>query len=177
MDNLPSILTPDIGLLFWMFLAFVVVFFILAKYGFPAIIDMVENRKKYIDESLRKAHEASERLENIQQEGETILQEAREKQAFIMKEAAETRDAIVEKAQEKAQEKARDESARLLADAKKQIEIEKQNAIRDIRSQVAELSVQIAEKVLRQRLSSDEQQMEMIDRLLDEVSEVRGKVK
>jgi len=173
MDNLPSILTPDIGLLFWMFLAFVVVFFILAKFGFPAIIDMVENRKKYIDESLRKAHEASERLENIQQEGETILQEAREKQAFIMKEAAETRDAIVEKAQEKA----RDESARLLADAKKQIEIEKQNAIRDIRSQVAELSVQIAEKVLRERLSSDEQQMEMIDRLLDEVSEVRGKVK
>ena len=173
MDNLPSILTPDIGLLFWMFLAFVVVFFILAKFGFPAIIDMVENRKKYIDESLRKAHEASERLENIQPEGETILQEAREKQAFIMKEAAETRDAIVEKAQEKA----RDESARLLADAKKQIEIEKQNAIRDIRSQVAELSVQIAEKVLRERLSSDEQQMEMIDRLLDEVSEVRGKVK
>lgn len=173
MDNLPSILTPDIGLLFWMFLAFVVVFFILAKFGFPVIIDMVENRKKYIDESLRKAHEASERLENIQQEGETILQEAREKQAFIMKEAAETRDAIVEKAQEKA----RDESARLLADAKKQIEIEKQNAIRDIRSQVAELSVQIAEKVLRERLSSDEQQMEMIDRLLDEVSEVRGKVK
>ena len=173
MDNLPSILTPDIGLLFWMFLAFVVVFFILAKFGFPAIIDMVENRKKYIDESLRKAHEASERLENIQQEGETILQEAREKQAFIMKEAAETRDAIVEKAQEKA----RDESARLLADAKKQIEIEKQNAIRDIRSQVAELSVQIAEKVLRERLSTDEQQMEMIDRLLDEVSEVRGKVK
>lgn len=173
MDNLPSILTPDIGLLFWMFLAFVVVFFILAKFGFPAIIDMVENRKKYIDESLRKAHEASERLENIQQEGETILQEAREKQAFIMKEAAETRDAIVEKAQEKA----RDESARLLADAKKQIEMEKQNAIRDIRSQVAELSVQIAEKVLRERLSSDEQQMEMIDRLLDEVSEVRGKVK
>ena len=173
MDNLPSILTPDIGLLFWMFLAFVVVFFILAKFGFPTIINMVENRKKYIDESLRKAHEASERLENIQQEGETILQEAREKQAFIMKEAAETRDAIVEKAQEKA----RDESARLLADAKKQIEIEKQNAIRDIRSQVAELSVQIAEKVLRERLSSDEQQMEMIDRLLDEVSEVRGKVK
>ena len=173
MDDLPSILTPDIGLLFWMFLAFVVVFFILAKFGFPAIINMVENRKKYIDESLRKAHEASERLENIQQEGETILQEAREKQAFIMKEAAETRDAIVEKAQEKA----RDESARLLADAKKQIEIEKQNAIRDIRSQVAELSVQIAEKVLRERLSSDEQQMEMIDRLLDEVSEVRGKVK
>ncbi len=171
MDNLPSILTPDIGLLFWMLLAFLVVFGVLAKFGLPAIINMVDNRKKYIDESLRKAHEASERLENIRQEGEIILQEARERQALIMKEAAETRDAIVENAQEKA----REESARLLADAKKQIDVEKQNAIRDIRARVAELSVQIAEKVLREKLSSNEQQMEMINRLLDEVSETNNK--
>ena len=97
MENLPSILTPDLGLLFWMLLAFLVVFGVLAKFGFPAIINMVEERKKYIDESLRKAHEASERLENIKQEGESMLKEAREKQAQIMKEAAGTRDAIVEK--------------------------------------------------------------------------------
>lgn len=167
MGNLPSILTPDIGLLFWMFLAFVVVFIVLARFGFPVIINMVEDRKRYIDESLRKAHEASERLENIRKEGETILQEAREKQSLIMKETAETRDAILEKAQEQA----REESTRLLTDAKKQIEVEKQNAIRDIRVQVAELSVQITEKVLREKLSSDEQQMRMINRLLDEVSE------
>ena len=167
MGNLPSILTPDIGLFFWMFLAFVVVFVVLARFGFPVIINMVEDRKRYIDESLRKAHEASERLENIRKEGETILQEAREKQSLIMKETAETRDAILEKAQEQA----REESTRLLTDAKKQIEVEKQNAIRDIRIQVAELSVQIAEKVLREKLSSDEQQMRMINRLLDEVSE------
>lgn len=62
MENLPSILTPDLGLLFWMFLAFLVVFFVLSKYGFPVIINMVEKRKSYIDDSLRKAHEASERL-------------------------------------------------------------------------------------------------------------------
>lgn len=141
-SKLPAILTPDLGLLFWMLLAFAVIFFVLAKYGFPAITNMVEERKQYIDESLKKAHEASERLENIKQEGEAILQEAREKQALILKEAAETREAIVEKAQEKA----REESARLLEDAKMQISAEKQNAIRDIRSQVAELSVQIAER-------------------------------
>ena len=105
-------------------------------------------------------------MENIKQEGEAILQEAREKQALILKEAAETREAIVEKAQEKA----REESARLLEDAKMQISAEKQNAIRDIRSQVAELSVQIAEKILRDKLSSDAAQMDMIDRLLDEIS-------
>ncbi len=165
-SKLPAILTPDLGLLFWMLLAFAVIFFILVKYGFPAIINMVDERNKYINESLKKAHEASERLENIKQEGEAILQEAREKQALILKEAAETRDTMVEKAQEKA----RQESSRLLEDAKMQIAAEKQNAIRDIRSQVAELSIQIAEKVLRDKLSSDAAQMEMIDRLLDEIS-------
>ena len=166
MDNLPSILTPDLGLLFWMLLAFLVVFVVLAIYGSPAIINMVEKRKQYIDESLSKAHEASERLENIRQEGEAMLQEAREQQAKIMQEAADTRDAIVEKAQEKA----REEGARLLAEARQQIESEKQNAIRDIRAQVAVLSVQIAEKVLREKLSDDSQQMQLIDKLLDEVS-------
>ena len=166
MDNLPSILTPDLGLLFWMLLAFLVVFVVLAIYGFPAISNMVEKRKQYIDESLSKAHEASERLENIRQEGEAMLQEAREQQAKIMQEAADTRDAIVEKAQEKA----REEGARLLAEARQQIESEKQNAIRDIRAQVAVLSVQIAEKVLREKLSDDSQQMQLIDKLLDEVS-------
>ena len=165
-SKLPSILTPDLGLLFWMLLAFLVVFFVLAKYGFPAITNMVEERKKYIDDSLKKAHEASERLENIKQESEAILQEAREKQAQILKEAADSRDAIVQKAQDKA----RSEGARLLSEAKAEIEGEKQQAIHDIRTQVAELSVQIAEKVLREKLSTDAEQMKMIERLLDDVT-------
>ena len=164
--NLPAILTPDFGLFFWMLVAFLVVFFLLAKFGFPVITGMVQERKDFIDESLRKAHEASERLENIKQEGEAILQEAREKQAQIMKEAAETRDTIVQKAQEKA----KDEGARLLSEAKAEIEAEKQNAIRDIRGQVAELFVLIAEKVLREKLDTETQQMELIDRLLNEVA-------
>ena len=165
-SKLPSILTPDLGLLFWMLLAFLVVFFVLAKYGFPAIIGMVDERKKYIDESLRKAHEASERLANIKEEGEAILQEAREKQAQILKEASETRDSIIGNAQTKAHE----EGARLLSEAKAEIEAEKQNAIRDIRTQVAQLSVQIAEKVVRQQLSTDARQMDLINKLLDDVA-------
>ena len=163
---MPAILTPDFGLFFWMLVAFLVVFFLLAKFGFPVITGMVQERKDFIDESLRKAHEASERLENIKQEGEAILQEAREKQAQIMEEAAETRDTIVQKAQEKA----KDEGARLLSEAKAEIEAEKQNAIRDIRGQVVELSVLIAEKVLREKLDTETQQMELIDRLLNEVA-------
>lgn len=164
--NLPAILTPDLGLLFWMALAFLVVFGVLAKFGFPAIINMVDERKQYIDDSLRKAHEANEKLANIQKEGESILQEAREKQAQILKEATAMRDAIVEKAQDKA----REEGARLLNEAKAEIENEKQAAISDIRRQVAVLSVEIAEKVLRDKLSTDKAQMDLIDRMLDDVS-------
>lgn len=166
MENLPSILTPDLGLLFWMLLAFLVVFFVVAKYGFPAIINMVEERKQFIDESLAKAKEASERLANIKAEGESMLQEARQKQAQILKEAADTRDAIVAQAQDKA----REEGNRLIAEAKAEIESQKQAAISEIRSQMADLSVKVAEKILRKELSSDTKQMETIDRLLDEVT-------
>ncbi|MBP3849223.1 MAG: F0F1 ATP synthase subunit B [Prevotella sp.] len=161
-----SLITPDFGLFFWMTIVFLVVLFILWKWGFPVIVKMVDERKAFIDESLKKAHEANERLANIQKEGESILQEAREKQAQILKEAAETRDAIVEKAQDKA----RSEGARLLDEAKAAIEQEKKAAIADIRKQVATLSVEIAEKVLRASLKDDKSQMDLIDRMLDDVS-------
>lgn len=161
-----SLITPDFGLFFWMTVVFLIVLFILWKYGFPVIVKMVNDREAFINDSLRKAHEANERLANIQKEGESILQEAREKQAQILKEAADTRDAIVEKAQDKA----REEGARLLNDARAAIEQEKAAAIADIRKQVATLSVEIAEKVLRQNLQGDKAQMDLINRMLDDAS-------
>lgn len=164
-------LSINTGLLIWMSLTFLIVLFILWKFGFPAITNMVAERKAYIDESLQKAHEANEKLANIQKEGESIVQEARDKQAQILKEAAATRDAIVEKAQEKA----REESLRLSNEAKAEIESQKQAAQSDIRKQVATLSVEIAEKVLRERLDTEKAQMDLIDRMLDEVSSSNNK--
>ena len=161
-----DLLIPSTGLLFWMSLTFLVVLGILWKWGFPAIVNMINERKAFIDDSLRKAHEANEKLAGIQEESESILQQAREKQAQILKEAAATRESIIGQAQDKA----RAESARLLADAKTEIESEKQQAIKEIRAQVAELSVLIAEKVVRQKLSSDEEQNELINRLLDDMT-------
>ena len=161
-----DLLIPSTGLLFWMTITFLVVFFLLWKFGFPVITGMVKERQAFIDESLKKAHEANKRLANIQKEGESILQEAREKQAQMLKEAAATRDAIVEQAQTKA----RSEGARLLEEAKATIEQEKKAAIADIRQQVATLSVQIAEKVLKQNLKDDKAQMDLIDRMLNDVS-------
>ena len=165
-----SLLLPDSGLLFWMTLVFLVVFFVLWKWGFPSIIKMVNERKEYIDESLAKAEEANLRLANIQKQGEELLMEAREKQAQILREASETRDTIVGQAQEKAHE----ESARILSEAKAEIESQKQAAIRDIRAQVAELSVQIAEKILQKELSTSAEQTQFIERLLDDVTSTNG---
>lgn len=160
-----DLLIPSTGLLFWMAITFFVVLFILWKFGFPAIVKMVTERKNYIDESLRRAHEANEKLANIQKESESILQEARERQAVILKEAAATRDAIVAKAQDKA----REEGVRLLNEAKAEINSQKQAAIGEIRKQVAALSIEISEKILQEKLNSDDAQMEYIDRMLDEV--------
>ena len=160
-----DLLVPSTGLLFWMTVTFLVVLGIFCKFGFPAIIKMVNGRKAYIDDSLRKAHEANEKLANIQRESESILQEARERQA-LLKEAAATRDAIVESAQGKA----REEGNRLLSEAKAEIDNQRRAAVGDIRREVATLSVEIAEKILREKLGNDKAQMDLIDRMLDEVS-------
>jgi F-type H+-transporting ATPase subunit b len=163
--NLPAILTPDLGLLFWMLLAFLVVFVLMKKYGFPVIVKMVEERKSFIDESLRKAHEANEKLAGIQQECDRMLAETRARQSEILRQAKATGESIVSEARGKAE----DEGAKLLAEAKAQIAAEKENALREIRQTVADLSIGIAEKVVRERLSGDGGQQKLVNRMLDEM--------
>ena len=159
-----SLLMPDTGLLFWMLVIFAVVLAILAKWGFPVITSMVDKRKNYINESLQLARKADERMSNLLKEQERIIREAREEQDKILKEAAEARNNIISQAKEQA----RDEAAKILAEAKVQIEAEKESAVSQIRSQVAMLSVNIAEKVIRKTLSTDKEQKELIRKMVDE---------
>ena len=128
---------------------------------------MVEDRKAYIDNSLKAAREANEQLANVKAEGEKILAQAHEEQARILAEAAATRDRIIKNAQNHAIS----EGDRLMIEIKKQIETEKESAIRDIRRQVAVLSVGIAEKIMRNKLADAKEQEELIDRMLDEMIE------
>lgn len=160
-----ELFTPDAGLLFWMLLSFGIVFFVLAKWGFPVITRMVDDRKRFIDQSLEAAREANAKLEGIKAESETLLAQAREEQIAILKDAADTRDRIIDEAREKA----RAEGLRLLDEARLQIQHEKENAIRDIRRQTAGLAVEVAEKIMRTRLTTERQQMDLVERLLDEV--------
>lgn len=162
-----DLFTPDAGLLFWMLLSFGVVFFVLAKWGFPVITRMVDDRKRYIDQSLEAARQANEKLAHIQSESEAILKQAREEQAKILKEAALTRDRIVEEAREKA----RTEGLRMLEETRIQLENEKEAALRDIRRQTAELAIEVAEKIMRTRLTTERDHMELIERMVNEVKE------
>lgn len=161
-----SLLVPDSGLLFWMLLSFGIVFAVLAKYGFPVILKMVDERNKYINHSLELAKEANEQIANLKQEGEAILAQAHEEQLRILNEAATTRERILHEAREKAEA----EAGKIMDDVKMQIQAEKDDAIRDIRRQVASLSVDIAEKVLRRNLDNEKEQTAMIDRMLDELT-------
>lgn len=106
-------------------------------------------------------------LQTYKKKANPFSQEAREKQAEVLKEATATRDAIIAKAENQA----KDRSAQLIKDAKAEIEQEKQQAIREIRGQVAELSVKIAEKIVKQQLATDDKQMELINKILDEVAD------
>ena len=153
-----------------MLVAFGIVFFVLAKFGFPVIVGMVEKRKQYIDDSLKAAHEANERLVHIKEESESILAKAREEQANILKEAVETRKRIIQESKDQAGV----EGNRILEEARKQIRKEKEDAIRDIRLQVSELSIGIAEKILRKNLDDEQKQNGLIDRLLDEASTIKN---
>ncbi len=161
-----ALLLPESGLLFWMLLSFGIVVFILTKYGFPVIIKMVEERKTYIDESLLVAKQTYEQMAVVKAQGVAIVDEARREQATILKDATVTRDLLIKEAKEKAGV----EAAKIIDEARKQILAEKDDAIRDIRRQVAALSIDIAEKVIRGQLDKKDEQMVMINRLLDEIN-------
>lgn len=159
-----SLLVPDTGLLFWMVLSFGVVVFILAKYGFPVITRMVDERKALIDQSLEEARQAHEQLATIQAQSEEMLRQAREEQSRLLTEALETKKQILSDAREAAQRQTRIQ----LEQARKEIDDMKEKAIREVRSEIAGLSVDIAEKVLRGKLENEKEQKAVIERLLDE---------
>lgn len=159
-----SILLPDAGLLFWMLVAFGIVFFILSKYALPAITSAIDERKRFIDDALENAKKANAKLADINAEGEAILKATRDEQARILREVATAREQLMKEAREKAAA----EGEKMLAEARRVIEQEKATALNEIRNTVAELSLDIAGKVLRRELSGDKAQQAYTEKLIDE---------
>ena len=166
-----NLVTPDTGLLFWMVVIFALLFFILARFGFPIITSMVEKRNSAISDSLKEAEKVKEMMAETVKEHEKMLLEARAEQGRIIKEATEAKKAILAEAQEKA----RAESDKILSEARTQIAAEKESALRDIRREVAVLAVSVSEKILREQLSSEAANKEYLDRLYTEAKDLSSK--
>ena len=159
-----SLLLPDAGLLFWMLLAFGVVFYVLYKYGFPIITSMIDARKQYIDEALKGAKEANEKIANIEQQCNGLIEEARQRQLEILREATAAREQIIKEAHEKADA----ETERIIAAAKREIEQQREDAMNAVREEAAKVAVAVAEKILRRELAGEERQQQYVEKLIDE---------
>lgn len=162
-----SLLLPDAGLLFWMLLAFGVVFLVLYKYGFPIITSMIDARKQYIDDALKGAKEANEKIAGIEQQCNGLLEEARRKQVEILHEATVAREQIMKEAREKADV----ETGKMIAEAKREIQQQREEALNAVREEAAKVALAVAEKILRRELSDEERRQEYIEKLVDEAKE------
>ena len=160
-----SLLLPDSGLLFWMTIIFLIVFFILAKFGFPIITGMVEKRTGKINDALAAARQAEERLANLAQEQERLMDEAKGEHERILREAMAEREEMIARAREEASA----EAGRIMDEAKARIQEEKEAALKDIRQQIAVISMAVAEKVIRKDLEEGAGQSDLVDKMMDEV--------
>lgn len=159
-----GLVTPSGGLLFWMVVIFGVVFFLLAKFGFPVITSMVRKRKDFITTSLQEAQQARVRAEGAEETCRKMIEEARQQQNQLLEQArASARQAI-----EEARAQASAEAAEILVKARADIEQEKREALAQLQNVVAGLSVAVSEKILRDTLSDDKAQTDYVEKVVEE---------
>lgn len=159
-----ELVKPDIGTLFWMLLFFSMILFLLGKFAWKPILNTLKNREKTIEEALQSADRVKEEMAKLKSDNEKILAEARQERDKMMKEARLMKEKIVQDAQELAQT----EGKKLIENAKQSIDNEKKSAINEIKTQMAVLSVAIAEKIIREKLDASKQ-TELIDNFLKDI--------
>jgi F-type H+-transporting ATPase subunit b len=162
-----ELVQPGLGLIFWMTISFALLLWILAKFAWKPIMKGLKEREQSIDEALHAADKAREEMKQLQFTNEQLLKEAKEERDNILRDARKVKESIIEEAREKANA----EAIRIIDNAKETIEYEKLAAIHDMKNQVADLSIEIAEKLIRLELSNKEKHNELIQRLLKEVKE------
>lgn len=153
-----DLITPGFGLIFWQTIIFLVVLFILGKFAWKPILGALKSREDSIEEALLSATKAKEEMANLKADNENLLAEAKQERDKMLKDAAKMGDEL----RDKAKEEAKVIGDKMIIDARVSIESEKEDAIRQIKDQVAELSIQITEKLLKKNLSDDKSQQELI---------------
>jgi len=160
-----ELFTPDFGLIFWMFIAFIILFFILWKWGWPVIIKNMEERADTIDKGVEYAREAKAQLDSARADAQKYIEEAQKKQAEMLRDAARMKSEIIEEAKKEASEEAK----KVMDAAKVSIEQSRKEAELQFRDEVSKFSLEIAEKMVRSQLSTEKAQNELVNKLLDEI--------
>ena len=160
-----DLVTPGIGLIFWSTLTFLVLLYLLKRFAWGPILSAVKKREDSIINALAAAEEAKKEMQNLKADNERILKEARVERDGLLKEAREIKDKIISEAEEEAQNKA----DKMIAQAQAAIESEKKAAVADIKEQVANLSVDIAEKVIKEELSDKNKQLKLVEGMLGDI--------
>lgn len=160
-----ELLTPGIGLFFWQFVIFLIVFFILRSLAWKPIMGALKAREAMIGDSLKAAESAKEEMAQIKADNEYLLQEAREEREKMLSEALKTANDIKEEAKAETSKI----SEKMIADAKVTIENEKKAALAEVRTLVGELSLEIAEKILKEKLGDEKSQKALVDKFLKDV--------
>ncbi len=161
-----ELVKPSIGLIFWMIVSFSIILFLLKKFAWAPILGMIKEREESIEKALASAEKAKEEMKALQSNNERILAEAKNERDALLKEAREIKEKIIAEAKTSATK----EGERLLKTARENIQNEKMAAITDLKNQVAVLSIEIAEKILKSELSSDDKQKALVKNLLQDVN-------
>ena len=161
-----EIIKPSFGLIFWMLISFGILFFILAKYAWPIISKSIADREQKIEEQLAAAAQAREDMKNLKSEHQALLTLAKEERDTILADARKLRDKLYDEAKDKADE----EAQQIIKDAKKAINFEKMKAMTEMKNEIANMSIEIAEKILRQELADKDKQEKLVDKWINEVN-------
>jgi len=160
-----KLLLPEFGLLIWTLLAFLIVFYILGKFAWPAIVKGLRERESGITDALATAERVKAEMAQLKSENEALLAQAREERALMLKEARDTKDKIINEAKEQA----KTEAGKIITDARTAIEQQKMAAITEVKNQIGNLVVEVSEKILRRQLENKTQQESFIKQLAEEV--------
>ena len=160
-----DLLSPAFGLLLWTLLAFLIAFFILKKYAWPAIMGGLKKREQSIADSLATAEKVRAEMAQLKSENEALLAKAREERAQMLKEARETKDKIINEAKEQAKV----EANKIITESQAAINTQKMAAITEVKNQIGKMVIEVSEKILRKELGNKDAQEKHIAQLVDEV--------
>tara|TARA_B110000046_G_scaffold119060_1_gene125706 strand:+ start:417 stop:911 length:495 start_codon:yes stop_codon:yes gene_type:complete len=161
-----DLVTPDVGLLFWTFISFAILFFVLKKFAWKPIVGTVNDREQSIKDALASAENAKKEMQNLTADNERILKEARAEREMMIKEARDLKTKMISDAKEETKAT----TDKMIIQAQEAIENEKKSAMADLKNQVASLSVEIAEKIIKGELSNKDKQLKIVEDMLGEAT-------